>query len=96
MSGKRGALEGSIYRRRDGYWCGAVSLENWKRQIVYAKTQSDAARKVRAMVKAREDARLPRAAASRLGLTSPSGSRAPAPRCAARRSDATSSSSAST
>lgn len=55
MSGKRGAREGSIYRRLDGYWCGAVSLENGKRQIVYAKTQNEAARKVRAMVKARED-----------------------------------------
>jgi len=55
VSGKRSAHPGSVYRRLDGYWVGAVSLENGKRQIVYAKTQGDAARKVRAMVKARED-----------------------------------------
>lgn len=46
---KRGQSEGSIYRRKDGYWVGAVSLGGGTRKTVYAKVRADVVRKVDAI-----------------------------------------------
>lgn len=38
---KRSNGEGSIYKRKDGRWCGAYYDENYKRHYIYAKTQKE-------------------------------------------------------
>jgi integrase len=48
---KRGNNEGSVYRRKDGKWVGAVTLGynangNPKRRVVYGDTRAEAARKL--------------------------------------------------
>jgi len=40
MSGKRGAREGSVYRRPDGLWVAAVSIGAGKRKVLYGKTRA--------------------------------------------------------
>ena len=45
----RGQNEASIYKRKDGYWVGAVSLGSGRRKVVYAKTRADVVRKVDAI-----------------------------------------------
>jgi integrase len=47
MSRKRGQNEGSIFRRKDGRWGGAVSLGGGKRKTVYGRTASEAREKVK-------------------------------------------------
>lgn len=47
---RRGAREGSIYRRADGYWVGAVSLGGAKRKVVYGKTRGEVAEKMKALL----------------------------------------------
>lgn len=51
MSKKRGNSEGSVYRRADGKWAGAVTLGfneqgNPRRKVVYGGTRAEAARKL--------------------------------------------------
>jgi integrase len=58
MSSKRGQNEGSIYRRADGRWAGAVSL-GYKggkryRKAIYGKTRAEVRRKVAAAQRAAE------------------------------------------
>jgi integrase len=64
-SGKRSARiqrrrgQGSLYRRSsDGLWCGAIRTEAFNK-VVYAKTRSQAARKLRALVVSRRADLLP-------------------------------------
>lgn len=45
MATKRGHGEGSIYKRKDGRWCGSVMVEG-KRTAVYAKTRREVASKL--------------------------------------------------
>jgi hypothetical protein len=40
---KRGAREGSIYKRGDGRWVAAVSIGAGKRKTVYGETRRDVA-----------------------------------------------------
>ena len=53
MSGKNGAHEGSIYKRGD-YWVGAVSLGNAKRKVVYSRTRTETAEKMKALLGAQQ------------------------------------------
>lgn len=46
MGTKRGNHEGSIYKRKDGRWEGALSLEGGKRKRFYGKTRQDASQKL--------------------------------------------------
>lgn len=53
MSRRRGPNEGSLYRRADGRWVGAVNI-GWeggqrKRKVVYGRTQAEARSKLRAV-----------------------------------------------
>lgn len=52
---KRGNYEGSVYRRSDGRWVAAVSLGDGKRVHRYAKTRSEAAAKLAAVLKTAQD-----------------------------------------
>ena len=47
MAGRRGNHEGSIYRRKDGRWAAAISVEGGKRRYVYGKTRAEVATKLR-------------------------------------------------
>lgn len=50
MSGKRGANEGSIYKRAsDGKWVGAVS-DNGKRKVIYGIARSEVAEKMKTLL----------------------------------------------
>jgi integrase len=51
---RRGNGEGSVYRRRDGRWAGAVSLPNGKRATVYGATREEAATKLTAALRGRD------------------------------------------
>jgi integrase len=58
MSKRRGQGEGSIYKRADGRWVGAVNL-GWeagkrRRKVVYGRTRAEAARKAREALSAHE------------------------------------------
>jgi len=55
---KRSSGEGTIVKRSDGRWAGAVSLPNGKRKWCYGKTQQEVARKI-ATVRRDRDSGLP-------------------------------------
>lgn len=55
MTKKAGNGEGSIYRRSDGRWEGAVSLGNGRRRRFYGKTHGDVQRKLVDVQKAAQD-----------------------------------------
>lgn len=55
---KRSSGEGTIVKRADGRWAGAVSLPDGRRKWVYGKTQQEAARKI-ASVRNDRDTGLP-------------------------------------
>lgn len=46
MAGKRGHGEGSIYKRADGRWMGAVTTEGGKRRYVSGRTRREVAQKL--------------------------------------------------
>lgn len=46
MSSRRGRTEGSVYKRSDGLWVGAVSVGGGKRKTVYAHTRQEVAAKL--------------------------------------------------
>lgn len=50
----RGRGEGSIYQRRDGRWCAAVSVDG-RRRAFYGPTRAEAYRKLREALRAVED-----------------------------------------
>ena len=54
MSGRRGAREGSIYKRADGYWTGAVTDTPGHRKVIYAKTRGEVAEKMKALLRAQQ------------------------------------------
>ena len=41
---RRGHNEGSLYRRKDGYWCASIRVPSGKRVVRYAQTKKEAAR----------------------------------------------------
>ena len=45
--GKRSNGEGTIFRRKDGRWCGAYFDEQFNRHFVYGKTQTEVKRKLK-------------------------------------------------
>lgn len=45
--GKRSNGEGTIFKRKDGRWCGAYYDEQYNRHFVYAKTQTEVKRKLK-------------------------------------------------
>jgi integrase len=53
--GKRGNGEGSVYQAKDGRWVAAVSLESGKRKVFYGKTRQEAAGKLTAALKDKQD-----------------------------------------
>ena len=52
---KRANGEGSIYRRADGRWAASVSVDRGRRKYLYGRSRQDAARKLTAALKARQD-----------------------------------------
>ena len=52
---KRANSEGSVYRRADGRWVAAVSLEGGRRKFFYGKTRAEVSRQLVAALKARQD-----------------------------------------
>ena len=52
---RRGTREGSIYRRSDGYWAGAISLGAGQRKVIYGKTRSAVAENLKTLLKADQD-----------------------------------------
>jgi integrase len=60
---KRGNAEGSIYRRKDGRWVASYIDARGKRRYQYARTRQEAATKLTAALKGRQD-----------GIPEPSGS----------------------
>ena len=47
MSARRGNGEGSIYRRKDGRWAAAFTLESGQRKTLYGRTRGDVAQRLR-------------------------------------------------
>ena len=64
---KRGNSEGSLYQRRDGRWCAAVTLLDGTRKVLYALTRAEASRKLTDRLKAVQDG-LPVAKNERLSV----------------------------
>ncbi len=52
--GKRGNNEGSITRRSDGRWQARITLENGKRKSLYGKTRQEAAQRLTAALRQRD------------------------------------------
>ncbi|MDO8614991.1 MAG: tyrosine-type recombinase/integrase [Dehalococcoidia bacterium] len=55
MAGKRGNAEGTIYKRTDGRWCAAVTLDGGKRRAFYGATRGAVQDKLRAAKRAIDD-----------------------------------------
>ena len=53
MSGKRGANEGSIYKRGDGYRVAAIS-DKGQRKTVYGKTRGEVSEKMKTLLSAQQ------------------------------------------
>jgi integrase len=52
---KRSSGEGTIVKRTDGRWAGAISLPGGRRKWCYGKTQQEVARKIAAVRRDRDD-----------------------------------------
>jgi len=55
MASKHGNGAGSIYKRSDGRWEGAISLGNGRRRRFYGKTHGEVQRKLVSLQKAVQD-----------------------------------------
>lgn len=55
---KRGNGEGTIYKRKDGRWETAVTLEGGKRKRIYGKTRGEVSQKLAEALRARKEGRL--------------------------------------
>lgn len=51
---RRGKGEGSVYQRRDGKWCAAVTIESGRRRVYYGRTRQEAAEKLAEALLARK------------------------------------------
>jgi len=51
---KRGQGEGSVYKRGDGLWAGAISLGTGQRKVIYGKTRAAVAAKLVAVLRAQQ------------------------------------------
>ena len=58
MSKRRGNNEGSITKRPDGLWEARITLDSGKRKSIYAKTRQEAARRLAAAVRDRDNGAL--------------------------------------
>src|SRR5579885_1998909 len=58
MMAKRGNGEGTIYKRKDGRWETAVTLEGGKRKRIYGKTRSEVSQKLGEALRAQKEGRL--------------------------------------
>ncbi len=52
---KRANGEGSIHQRKDGRWCGSVSIGRGKRKHVFASSRADVGRKLTLALKSRDE-----------------------------------------
>ena len=52
MGNRRGNGEGSIYKRADGRWAAALTLEGGKRRTLYGKTRQQVAKGLTAALRA--------------------------------------------
>jgi integrase len=52
---RRGACEGSVFRRTDGRWCAYLSLGDGRRRYLYGKTRADVQRKLAAAHRTQDD-----------------------------------------
>lgn len=50
---RRAKGEGSVYRRQDGRWVAAISLDNGKRKFIYRHTQAEAVRALQLAIQAK-------------------------------------------
>lgn len=55
MKGRRANGEGTIYRRKDGRWAAAVSLDRGRRKHFLGRTREEVARKLTVALKTRQD-----------------------------------------
>ncbi len=55
MNGRRGAKEGTIYKRADGYWAAAISLGARRRKVIYGKTRGAVAERLKGLLKTDQD-----------------------------------------
>src|SRR5215472_11525426 len=55
---RRGNGEGSVYQRRDGKWCAAVTIESGRRRVFYGRTRQEAAEKLGDALRARKQGTL--------------------------------------
>lgn len=55
---KRGNGEGTVYKRKDGRWEGAVTLEGGKRKRVYGDTRHEAKEQLTELLRAQQQGRL--------------------------------------
>lgn len=55
---KRGNGEGTVYKRKDGRWEGAVTLEGGKRKRVYGDTRHEAKERLTELLRAQQQGRL--------------------------------------
>jgi len=55
VSKRRGNNEGSITKRPDGLWEARITLDNGKRKSIYAKTRQEAARRLAAAARDRDN-----------------------------------------
>lgn len=53
--GKRANGEGSVYKRDDGLWVGAVTLQHGRRKVVYGRTRAEASAKLTTVLKTAND-----------------------------------------
>jgi len=58
VSKSRGNNEGSITKRPDGLWEARITLDNGKRKSIYAKTRQEAARRLAAAARDRDNGAL--------------------------------------
>ena len=72
MARRRGAGEGSVYKRNDGLWVGALLLghdENGRRRrrVVYGRTRNEAARQLQQLQAARISVTLTKSSRTTVG-----------------------------
>lgn len=51
---RRGAKDGSIYQRKDGFWCASLTLGTGRRKVVYGGTREEVRRKLGRLSQARD------------------------------------------
>ena len=52
---RRGSSEGSIYKRRDGYWVAAISIGAGERKVIYGKTRGAVSNRMKMLLGTQHD-----------------------------------------